>query len=75
MNRAKEIAGALISETGPVSDKGPDDAEPSPSSWDNQVDTQPLLPRSSWQNYRAFLKILIRAKRSLDIAEINPFLA
>ncbi len=30
----------------------------------------PLLPRSGWQNQRAFLSVLIKAKRSLDIAEI-----
>ena len=30
----------------------------------------PLLPRSGWQNRRAFLSVLIKAKQSLDIAEI-----
>ncbi|GAA6623368.1 hypothetical protein [Scytonema sp. NUACC26] len=30
----------------------------------------PLLPRSGWQNQRAFLSVLVKAKRSLDIAEI-----
>lgn len=42
---------------------------------ESQMDAQaPLLPRSGWQNRRAFLSVLIRAKRSLDIAEITATL-
>jgi hypothetical protein len=33
----------------------------------------PLLPRSAWQDRRAFLKVLIKAKRALDLAEISAF--
>lgn len=52
----------------------PDRVEPSRRRWDGQVDAQfPLLPRSSWQDQQAFLRVLIRAKRSLDIAEINAY--
>jgi hypothetical protein len=31
----------------------------------------PLLPRSAWQDRRAFLRVLIKAKRALDLAEIS----
>ncbi|MEH1870149.1 hypothetical protein [Nostoc sp.] len=45
------------------------------NSLDNQHNVEsPLLPRSGWQNRRAFLSALIKAKRSLDIAEITSFL-
>lgn len=70
MNRAHETAGELLSETDPFLDKEPDNAESSPSRWDKDAQL-PLLPRSSWQDQQTFLKILIRAKRSLDIAEIG----
>ena len=33
-----------------------------------------LLPRQGWQNKQAFLKAIIKAKRSLDIAEISQLL-
>ena len=33
-----------------------------------------LLPRQGWQNKQAFFKAIIRAKRSLDIAEISQLL-
>ncbi|MCC5653985.1 hypothetical protein LC609_30250 [Nostoc sp. XA013] len=33
-----------------------------------------ILPRSGWQNRRAFLKVLVKAKQSLDIAEITAIL-
>lgn len=39
-----------------------------------QPDSQSLLPRSGWQNQRAFLSVLIKAKQSLDIAEITALL-
>ncbi|MBD1930051.1 hypothetical protein H6F74_28050 [Trichocoleus sp. FACHB-90] len=52
-----------------------DSSESSGSGSDSQMDPQaPLLPRSGWQNQRAFLSVLIRAKRSLDIAEITATL-
>lgn len=52
----------------------PDRAEPSRSRRDGQIEAQsPLLPRSSWQDRQAFLRVLVRAKRSLDIAEINAY--
>lgn len=41
---------------------------------ENILDEPPLLPRSGWQNRQAWLKVLIRVKRSLDIAEINTWL-
>ncbi|MBW4457924.1 MAG: hypothetical protein KME55_37780 [Nostoc indistinguendum CM1-VF10] len=34
----------------------------------------PILPRSGWQNRRAFLKVLVKAKQSLDMAEITATL-
>jgi len=49
--------------------------ESSGSGSDSQIDPQsPLLPRSGWQNRRAFLSVLIRVKQSLDIAEITATL-
>lgn len=33
-----------------------------------------LLPRASWQDQKALLKVLIRVKQSLDIAEITALL-
>jgi len=51
------------------------DALESSKSLDNQQNAQsPLLPRSGWQNRRAVLSTLIKAKRSLDIAEITSLL-
>jgi hypothetical protein len=48
-----------------------DNFESKTSNSDDQLNTQsPLLPRSGWQNQQAFLRVLIKAKRSLDIAEI-----
>ena len=29
----------------------------------------PILPRSDWQNWRAFLKVLVKAKQSQRVAE------
>jgi len=55
--------------------KETDNSESSGSGSDSQIDSQsPLLPRSGWQNQRAFLNVLIRAKQSLDIAEITATL-
>jgi hypothetical protein len=34
----------------------------------------PVLPRYGWQDQKAFFKALIKAKRSLDIAEISALL-
>lgn len=33
-----------------------------------------ILPRSGWQNWRAFLKVLVKAKQSLGMAEITATL-
>ena len=75
VNYVNETADTLLSETNAVFEKELCDVELSPSSWDTQVDTQlPLLPRSGWQNQETFLRILIRAKRSLILAEINAYL-
>ncbi len=42
---------------------------------DNVSDARsPILPRSGWQNRRAFLKVLVKAKQSLDMAEITATL-
>ncbi len=38
-------------------------------------DSQSILPRSGWQDKKAWLKAVIRAKRALDMAEINFLLA
>ncbi|MEH2179230.1 hypothetical protein [Nostoc sp.] len=34
----------------------------------------PILPRYGWQNRRAFLKVFVKAKQSLDMAEITAIL-
>lgn len=34
-------------------------------------DSQFVLPRSGWQDKKAWLKAIIKAKRALDIAEIE----
>ena len=36
--------------------------------------SQFILPRQGWQNKQAFLKAIIKAKRTLDIAEVSNFL-
>ncbi|MCF2147145.1 hypothetical protein IQ276_011940 [Desmonostoc muscorum LEGE 12446] len=36
--------------------------------------SQPLLPRSGWQDEQAFLKAIIRAKQALDMAELTAIL-
>ncbi|WP_392533424.1 hypothetical protein [Nostoc sp. C117] len=36
--------------------------------------SQPLLPRSGWQDQQAFLKAIIRAKQALDMAELTAIL-
>lgn len=76
IDRVNKTADTLLDlENDSASDKGSDNPKLSRSSWDSQIDTQlPLLPRSIWQDRRAFLKVLIEAKRSLDIAEINAYL-
>ena len=33
-----------------------------------------LLPRQGWQNKQDFIKAIIKAKRTLDIAEISSIL-
>lgn len=47
-----------------------------PASNKNSKDdsNQFILPRQGWQDKRAFLKAIIKAKRALDIAEINNLL-
>jgi hypothetical protein len=45
------------------------------SGLDNKLETQSsLLPRSGWQNRRDFLRVLIKAKQALDMAEITATL-
>ncbi|QLE53213.1 hypothetical protein FD724_35355 (plasmid) [Nostoc sp. C057] len=36
--------------------------------------SQPLLPRSGWQDEQAFLRAIIRAKQALDMAELTVIL-
>jgi hypothetical protein len=36
--------------------------------------SQPLLPRSGWQDEQAFLKAVIRAKQALDMAELTALI-
>ncbi|MBD2511519.1 hypothetical protein H6G91_30475 [Nostoc muscorum FACHB-395] len=36
--------------------------------------SQPLLPRSGWQDEQAFLRAIIRAKQALDMAELTAIL-
>ena len=36
--------------------------------------SQFILPRQGWQDKQAFLKAIIKAKRTLDIAEISNLL-
>lgn len=36
--------------------------------------SQPLLPRSGWQDEQAFLRAIIRAKQALDMAELTALL-
>ncbi|MGL5075680.1 MAG: hypothetical protein ACRDBG_07535 [Waterburya sp.] len=40
----------------------------------NNSSSQPVLPRQGWEDKQAFVKVVIRAKRALDIAEINNLL-
>jgi hypothetical protein len=38
-------------------------------------DSQPLiLPRSGWQDRRAFVKALMKTKRALELAEISALI-
>ncbi|WP_019503879.1 hypothetical protein [Pleurocapsa sp. PCC 7319] len=37
-------------------------------------DSSSVLPRQGWQDKQAFIKALIKAKQSLEIAEISNFL-
>lgn len=76
INTMNETTGdSLALEKDSVPYKGTNNFESLGSGSDSQIDAQaPLLPRSGWQNQRAFLSVLIRAKRSLDIAEITAFL-
>ncbi|WP_166482410.1 hypothetical protein [Scytonema sp. UIC 10036] len=39
-----------------------------------QSSQPPLLPRSAWQNQQAFYRVIIKAKKALDIAEISALL-
>lgn len=41
----------------------------------NNSNSQSILPRQGWQDKQAFVKIVIKAKRALDIAEINDLLS
>ncbi|WDD36987.1 hypothetical protein PQG02_34770 (plasmid) [Nostoc sp. UHCC 0926] len=54
-----------------MSNEGTDNFESLNSVSDAQ---SPILPRSGWQNRRAFLKVLVKAKQSLDMAEITATL-
>jgi hypothetical protein len=50
--------------------------ELSKDSVNDELDSQhPLLPRTGWQDRQAFFKALVKAKRSLDIAEITALLS
>ncbi len=52
-----------------------DGFEPSRIAVDDNLGTQsPLLPRSGWQNRRDFLRVVIKAKQALDMAEITATL-
>jgi hypothetical protein len=39
------------------------------------LNSQSILPRQGWQDKQAFVKAVIKAKRALDIAEINNLLS
>ncbi|BAB73727.1 hypothetical protein ACN23B_10150 [Anabaena sp. FACHB-709] len=36
--------------------------------------SQPLLPRFAWEDERAFLREVIKAKQALDIAELTAII-
>lgn len=58
-----------------IPDEKTDNFESSRSALDDQLETEsPLLPRSGWQNRRDFLRVLIKAKQALDVAEITATL-
>ena len=40
----------------------------------NNSNSEMILPRRGWQDKKSLLKVIIKAKRSLDIAEISHFL-
>ncbi|MGL6338778.1 MAG: hypothetical protein ACRC80_06525 [Waterburya sp.] len=40
----------------------------------NNSSSQSVLPRQGWEDKQVFVKVVIRAKRALDIAEINNLL-
>ncbi len=70
MNETTGDSLALVKDSVPC--EGTDNFESSASGSNSQMHAQsPLLPRSGWQNRRAYLSVLIRAKQSLDIAEIT----
>jgi hypothetical protein len=72
MNTMNETTGdSLALEKHSVRSQGNVNFESARSGSNGQMGAQsPLLPRSGWQNRRAFLIVLIRAKQSLDIEEI-----
>jgi hypothetical protein len=69
MNETTDDSLALEKESLPV--EGTDNFDSSKRVSEVQ---SPLLPRSGWQNQRAFLSVLMRAKQALDIAEITALL-
>lgn len=76
MNTMNEITDDLLAlEKDSVPSEGTENFDFSRSGSNGHRDAQsPLLPRFGWQNRRAFLSVLIRAKRSLDKTEITAFL-
>lgn len=69
MNETTDDSLALEKESLPI--EGTDNFDSSKSVSEVQ---SPLLPRSGWQNRRAFVSVLMRAKQALDIAEITALL-
>jgi hypothetical protein len=49
--------------------------EPSKDNVDELDSQSPLLPRTGWQDRQAFLKIIVKTKRTLDLAEITALLS
>lgn len=41
---------------------------------EEQITSQPLLPRFAWEDEQAFLKVIIRAKQALDMEELTTIL-
>jgi hypothetical protein len=41
----------------------------------NNLNSQFILPRQGWQDKKAFVRAVIKAKKALDIAEISNLLS